>query len=200
MTRYIRAGTRTHLHDVPYGTVSHTARYKALRAVQSRVELSRESRATSCRLWLGPVGYPAERDATTIRDRSGYRSSRARRGRAQLAQKALAARAARVLRARLRDRSVCRAHATRRLQHAGSQPAPLASAQLARTGVYDKKSYGFEATMVGKVGVPCRICVRTGLTPATSASGLGSPLPHLRRGLLAAGEGHRGRRDAAKRR
>ena len=30
--------------------------------------------------------------------------------------------------------------------------------------------------------LPCRrICAGTGLTPATSAPGLGSPLPHLRR-------------------
>ena len=28
---------------------------------------------------------------------------------------------------------------------------------------------------------PCRICARTGLTPPTSAPGLGSPRPHLRR-------------------
>ena len=28
----------------------------------------------------------------------------------------------------------------------------------------------------------CHICTRTGLTPATSAPGLGSPLPHLHRG------------------
>ncbi len=28
---------------------------------------------------------------------------------------------------------------------------------------------------------PCHICAATGLTPATSAPGLGSPLPHLRR-------------------
>ena len=28
---------------------------------------------------------------------------------------------------------------------------------------------------------PCHICAETGLTPATSAPGLGSPLPHLRR-------------------
>ena len=28
---------------------------------------------------------------------------------------------------------------------------------------------------------PCHICTGTGLTPATSAPGLGSPLPHLRR-------------------
>jgi hypothetical protein len=27
--------------------------------------------------------------------------------------------------------------------------------------------------------VPCQICARTGLSPATSALGLGSPLPHL---------------------
>ncbi len=29
---------------------------------------------------------------------------------------------------------------------------------------------------------PCRICARTGLTPATSAPGPGSPLPHVHRG------------------
>ncbi len=30
-------------------------------------------------------------------------------------------------------------------------------------------------------GAPCCICAGTGRTPATSAPGLGSPLPHLRR-------------------
>ncbi len=60
-------------------------------------------------------------------------------------------------------------HAPRRLQHARSQLTQLAPAQLAQTGVYDKKGYGFEATMVGKVEDPCNI-----------PRGLGLPLPHLR--------------------
>jgi hypothetical protein len=33
---------------------------------------------------------------------------------------------------------------------------------------------------------PCHICIGTGLTPATSAPGLGSPLPHLHRDCGAA--------------
>jgi hypothetical protein len=55
--------------------------------------------------------------------------------------------------------------------------------------VYDKKGYVFEATMVGKVGVPHllrdwahlhHICTGTGLSPATSSSGLGSSPLRLR--------------------
>ena len=45
----------------------------------------------------------------------------------------------------------------------------------------DGKELELKADCVARAGYRCHICAGTGLTPATSASGLGSPLPRLHR-------------------
>jgi hypothetical protein len=51
------------------------------------------------------------------------------------------------------------------------------SKEAARGGLTPARS----CTLHGDWARPCHICAETWLTPATSAPGLGSPLPHLRR-------------------
>ena len=55
-------------------------------------------------------------------------------------------------------------------------------ARAGSAGVRARDGSGGEALAASPpVPVRCHICTGTGLTPATSAPGLGSPLPHLRR-------------------